>query len=168
MGVTAIALLATTLSGEPDQPARAWDDPERARPVPNLLVWSSTRTLINLGYSATVWEKPFGAMYIAFSFGAVGPDAPRRYQVGAPELGVKLGSPRVWVSAGWGVGAGNHLGTGGHSRYGMNMKLLLGVQPLRHLGFIAGMGTFSPIGTWRDDNEQTFTIEGILGVQLGF
>lgn len=160
------ALLAASVTT--DASTSSWSEPERARAVPNIQLWASTRTFLNVGYTSTVWQRGFGAMYVGFSFGGTGPSSPGVYQVTAPELGVKVGSPRFYFQAGSGISAGDRIGTGGHVRYGLNTKLLFGVQPWQQLGFIGGIAAFAPIGTARVSPDQTFALEGILGVQLGF
>ncbi len=170
-----LALLVATLAAgtsvaaeyDAPKPPRAWDDPERATAVPNILVWASTRTFVNLGYVSTLWQRPFGAMYFSFSTGMTGPGGAGRYQFTAPEMGVKFGSPHISVLAGWGINVGGDVGSGDYRRFGYLTKLLLCVQPFRHIGFIGGMAAFMPIGATARP-EQVPGLEGILGFQLGF
>lgn len=85
-------LAAMMLLGAVEAAPRDWDDPVRATAVPNILVWGSRRTFVNVGFTSTLWQRPFGALYFGFSGGLAGPE--RAWQITGPELGVRSG-PRA-------------------------------------------------------------------------
>lgn len=150
---------------------RAWDDPIRGRMIFDAQAWTSTRTFVNIGFTGTLWALPPGpgahslgaGLFVGMSGGMTGPGSATHFVLAVPELGVKAGTPRFHLAASWGVAVDGDVRDLAHGSYGLRTRVVLAWQPLRHLGFFAGLGGLQRFGLTQGDPA---SYEGILGVQL--